>query len=131
LTGVDSIVGCDEWISEVVDRVLHEFVQFFVVVHEIVGVPEMNGGFTFEEFIVCCENVRFVGEVGTVVFVVDGDADHFGTEHGLFVVAEGVDDAFAGAPCVKDGPGGGRSGLEWVGGEVGDVGSSVVVEAGF
>jgi len=58
---VNSIVGCDEWISEVVDRVLHEFVKFFVVVHEIVGVPEMNGGFTFEEFIVYCENVRFVG----------------------------------------------------------------------
>jgi len=43
LTGVDSVVGCDEWISEVVDGVLHEFVEFFVVVHEIVGVPEMHG----------------------------------------------------------------------------------------
>ena len=43
LTGVDSVVGCDEWIAEVVDGVLHEFVEFFVVVHEVVGVAKVNG----------------------------------------------------------------------------------------
>lgn len=75
MTGVYSVVGCDEWISEVVNRVLHEFVQFFMVVHEIVGVAEMNGRFTFEEFIICGEDVRFIGEVGTIVFIVDGDTD--------------------------------------------------------
>lgn len=131
LTGVHSVVGCDEWISEVVDRVLHEFVKLFMVVHEIVGVPEMNGRFAFEKFIVCSEDVRFVGEVGAVVFVVDGDADHFRTEHCLLFVAEGVDNAFAGTPCVKHGPGGGSSRLEWVRGEVRYGGGSVVVETGF
>lgn len=131
LTGVNPVVGCDEWISKVVDGVLHEFVKFLVVVHEIVGVPEMNGRFAFEKLVVCGEDVRFVGEVGTVVFIVGGDADHFWTEHCLLFVAEGVDDALAGAPCVKDGPGGGCSRLEGVGGEVGYGGGRVVVEAGL
>mmetsp|Transcript_1879 Transcript_1879/g.2635 ORF Transcript_1879/g.2635 Transcript_1879/m.2635 type:complete len:222 (+) Transcript_1879:807-1472(+) len=52
LTRVHAVVGGDEGIAEVVDGELHKFVQLFVVVDEVVGVAEVDGGLSTEEFIV-------------------------------------------------------------------------------
>ena len=61
---MDAVVGGNERIAEVVNGVLHEFVKFLVVVHEIVGITEVDGRFTFKKFIIRSEDVTFIREVG-------------------------------------------------------------------
>mmetsp|Transcript_18032 Transcript_18032/g.26303 ORF Transcript_18032/g.26303 Transcript_18032/m.26303 type:complete len:231 (+) Transcript_18032:563-1255(+) len=45
LSRVHSVVTSYKGIPEVIDGVFHELVQFLVIVHEVVGVTEMNAGF--------------------------------------------------------------------------------------
>lgn len=44
-----------------------------MVVHEVVGVAEVNGGFALEELVVHGEDFGLVGQRGAIVFV-GGDA---------------------------------------------------------
>mmetsp|Transcript_5001 Transcript_5001/g.9770 ORF Transcript_5001/g.9770 Transcript_5001/m.9770 type:complete len:312 (-) Transcript_5001:569-1504(-) len=78
LAAVHAVIGRDEGVAQVVDGVLHEFVQFLVVVHEVVRVAEVYRTLAPEELVVAFQNIRFVGDAAAI-FLDGGDADHFGT----------------------------------------------------
>mmetsp|Transcript_27276 Transcript_27276/g.49547 ORF Transcript_27276/g.49547 Transcript_27276/m.49547 type:complete len:359 (+) Transcript_27276:2373-3449(+) len=126
LTGVNTIVGGDIGVAEVVDGVLHEFVELLVVVHEIVGVSKVNGRLALEELIVGLQNVRFVRKQRTLLFG-GGDHDGFFGEKGLLVVRQGFGNTLSRTPCIKDSPRRRGARLFFVGRKVLHLRSRIVV----
>lgn len=52
LSRMDAVIRGHVRISQIVDQILHELVQLTMVVHQVIGISEMDAGLMFEEFVV-------------------------------------------------------------------------------
>ena len=63
LTTVHSVIGGHKGISEVVNRILHELIEFLMIVHQVIRIAEMDRTLPLEQFIVHAQNIGLGGQI--------------------------------------------------------------------